>query len=219
MTSIIYKITNDINEKVYVGKTTLTIEERFKMHCRDCYKRSEEKRPLYAAMRKYGKEHFKIEKIEECDSNLSSEREQYWIGFYKGFEEGYNATLGGDGKILYDYNFIEELLREGKTAAQISEQIGCCKDIVYKVAKNNNLSLKRDNELKKQMKASQVKVAQYELTGEFIQLFDSYSSAAKWLYENGKIKKITGGVRSHIGEVCNGTRKSAYKYKWQKWEE
>ena len=181
MTSIIYKITNDINEKVYVGKTTLTIEERFKMHCRDCEKREEEKRPLYAAMRKYGKEHFKIEKIEECDSDLSSEREQYWIGFYKSFKDGYNATLGGDGKILYDYNLIEELLREGKTAVQISEIVGCCKDIVYKVAKNNNLSLKKDNELKKRMKASKVKVAQYELTGEFIQFFDSYSSAAKWL--------------------------------------
>lgn len=75
MKSIIYKITNDINDKVYIGKTTLSIEERFKEHCLDSKRNVKEKRPLYSAMRKYGQEHFKIELIEECDVSLSSERE------------------------------------------------------------------------------------------------------------------------------------------------
>lgn len=121
MKSIIYKITNDINNKVYVGKTTLSIEERFKEHCSDSKKESKEKRPLYSAMRKYGQEHFKIELIEECETIVSSEREQYWIGYYKGYEEGYNATRGGDGIILYDYSKIEKLLKEGKSVKEISE--------------------------------------------------------------------------------------------------
>lgn len=170
-------------------------------------------------MRKYGQEHFKIELIEECETIISSEREQYWIGYYKGYEEGYNATRGGDGIILYDYSKIEKLLKEGKSVKEISEQIGCCKDVVYKVAKNCDFLLISTNSEKEKMLASRIKVAQYTLQDEFIQVFDSYSSAAKWLLENGKIKVINSGVRSHIGEVCNGTRKSAYKYKWKKWEE
>ena len=59
--SYIYKITNDINNKVYVGKTNLTIEKRFREHCTDSKKFTIEKRPLYNAMNKYGIEHFHIE--------------------------------------------------------------------------------------------------------------------------------------------------------------
>lgn len=34
----IYQIVNDVNEKVYVGKTELTIEQRWKQHLRDSKK-------------------------------------------------------------------------------------------------------------------------------------------------------------------------------------
>ena len=56
----IYRIINDINSKVYVGKTENPIEKRFKEHCVDAFRDRNEKRPLYAAMRKYGIEHFHI---------------------------------------------------------------------------------------------------------------------------------------------------------------
>ena len=56
----IYKITNDINNKIYIGKTLHAIEHRFKEHCKDSKKRQNEKRPLYSAMNKYGIEHFHI---------------------------------------------------------------------------------------------------------------------------------------------------------------
>lgn len=75
MVSKIYKITNDINNKIYVGKTSNTLEQRFKEHCVDCQKREEEKRPLYSAMKKYGIEHFKISLIEECSIEEEDERE------------------------------------------------------------------------------------------------------------------------------------------------
>ena len=56
----IYKITNDINGKIYIGKTYNSIEKRFKEHCKDRLKRKCEQRPLYSAMNKYGIEHFYI---------------------------------------------------------------------------------------------------------------------------------------------------------------
>ena len=60
--SFIYKITNQINGKSYIGKTNLpSIQERFKEHISDSKRARMEKRPLYSAMNKYGIENFKIE--------------------------------------------------------------------------------------------------------------------------------------------------------------
>lgn len=46
----IYKIVNDINQHIYIGKTYRTIEERWKEHCKDCYRPEFRERPLYRAM-------------------------------------------------------------------------------------------------------------------------------------------------------------------------
>lgn len=98
----IYKVTNDVNGKMYVGKTEdYPPENRWKEHLKD-YKRPRcEKRPFYDAIKRYGPEHFHFEVIEETEDVC--EREIYWIDklrTYVGFEDcnGYNGTLGGDGK-------------------------------------------------------------------------------------------------------------------------
>ncbi|WP_300924631.1 hypothetical protein [uncultured Clostridium sp.] len=55
-------------------------------------------------MNKFGKENFKIECIESDINNkeLLSEREKYWIEFYKSYDQsiGYNLTKGGEGGAL-----------------------------------------------------------------------------------------------------------------------
>lgn len=73
--SYIYKIINDKNEKLYIGKTNKNIQKRFKEHCETRFR--EPDRPLYRAMNKYGIEHFSIEKIEECNYNVVDDREKY----------------------------------------------------------------------------------------------------------------------------------------------
>ena len=57
----IYKITNNINGKIYIGMTYRTVQERWKEHQNDCNRRQAENRPLYRAMNKYGIENFSIE--------------------------------------------------------------------------------------------------------------------------------------------------------------
>lgn len=119
--AFIYVITNDINGKQYVGKTNLSIEERFKEHCKGRKRRRCEKRPLYSAMNKYGIEHFYIEQLEECSAEDSAKREEYWIAKLGTYGSGgYNATRGGDSKKYYDYKKIVdkflELKSEKKTA-------------------------------------------------------------------------------------------------------
>ena len=66
--AFIYKITTDINQKVYIGKTEQTVEKRFKEHCQDYKRKRCEKRPLYSAMKKYGIEHFHVELVEETNN-------------------------------------------------------------------------------------------------------------------------------------------------------
>ncbi len=59
---IIYKITNIINGKIYIGQTTATLESRFYSHCQ--FNRNKDNSVIFKAIKKYGKENFKIEKID-----------------------------------------------------------------------------------------------------------------------------------------------------------
>jgi group I intron endonuclease len=93
---IIYKITNLINNKVYIGQTTQLIDIRWKQHCQLNRKRS--CHLIQNAIKKYGQNNFNIEQIDTC---LSKEelniQEKYWILKYQSFgPKGYNLTTGGD---------------------------------------------------------------------------------------------------------------------------
>jgi group I intron endonuclease len=98
----IYKITNLVNGKIYIGQTKLTIEERFQQHkynANSSYKKSR----LYSAMKKYGVDNFSVKLIDEAGTQEeSNEKEIDWINFYKSNiykhpNVGYNMTDGGGG--------------------------------------------------------------------------------------------------------------------------
>lgn len=98
----IYKITNLINQKVYIGQS-VDIEKRWKTHKTHSldYYGEDFNCVFYKAIRKYGLENFSFEVIEECSKEELDEKEKYWIKFYNsflGFENcnGYNMTLGGN---------------------------------------------------------------------------------------------------------------------------
>ena len=98
----IYKITNLITNRCYIGKTNNS-DRRWKDHQRlamfDGHK--EYDKALYQSMRKYGIENFVFEIIEELeDYSQSGEREKYWIAYYDSYNNGYNESLGGDGGSL-----------------------------------------------------------------------------------------------------------------------
>lgn len=96
---IIYKITNQINNKVYIGQTTLTIEKRFKTHLKDAYRTDRPTRYFHRALKKYGKENFTIEQIDIAFNKKElSQKEIYWIHFYQANNRhfGYNLSTGGE---------------------------------------------------------------------------------------------------------------------------
>lgn len=105
----IYKITNQENGKMYVGKTERTPKERFQEHIKKA--KLHTNRYLYDAMNHYGYENFVIETLEECEINQLNEREIYWISFLNTLTpNGYNMTNGGDGGNTWDKNNNKELI-------------------------------------------------------------------------------------------------------------
>lgn len=208
MYGYIYVIENDINDKKYIGKTTLTIEERFKEHLLDSSRRKKEHRPLYSAMNKYGIEHFSIRQIEKVDVKQLDKREQYWINFYDCYKNGYNATLGGEGTIKYDYDKIISLYNQGFSQKEIAKQVGCCVDIVSKVLKMSHIDTKQNG---------------YNFLGNKLALysdniykeFNTQGQAAKWLIENGYAKGNLENVRGNIGRALKGIYKTSYGFKFK----
>ena len=212
--SYIYKITNNINNKSYIGKTNLTIKERFQQHCNDRLRDECSSRPLYSAMNKYGIKNFQIEEIEECEPNKASEREIYWINYYDTYRSGYNATLGGDGKNLFDYKAIASRLKEHPVSSDVAKEFNCSLDTIRTVARNYNIELK--NKSKEKFIQRRKKVCQYDKDGmKFIQSFESVQLAAEWISNNTEATSPIRGIRSHIADVANHKRKTAYGYKWE----
>ena len=138
----IYKITNIINGKCYIGKSESNIEKRLNEH--KVGRHSNEH--LQRAIQKYGIENFTFEVLEECSKELCGERERFWISKYKSYDSqyGYNKTYGDEYR--YGVQFNEE------TRIKLSQSMTGRKDSEY--TKN----LKRLGRLgKKQSEESKLK--------------------------------------------------------------
>lgn len=96
MSHYVYKITNIINNKIYIGCTSLNIRKRFKQHI----SASEKGRPykICRAIRKHGIKNFQIKKIKTCSTSKEMfSLEKIFIKKYDSLNNGYNMTLGGEG--------------------------------------------------------------------------------------------------------------------------
>lgn len=98
---IIYKITNNINNKCYIGQTISTILKRWAQHTSNARRHANKCVILENAMRKYGEDNFSIEQIASCNQILLNEYEIKFISYYKSnkIEFGYNICDGGGGSI------------------------------------------------------------------------------------------------------------------------
>lgn len=209
----IYQIINDINDKVYVGKTEDTIEKRFKQHCNDAFTRGKEQRPLYAAMRKYGTQHFHIELIEETDS--PSEREIYWIAEKDSYYNGYNATLGGEGsKRVNDEEIIFYYQKLGNQKA-VAAELGICVDTIRKVLNSHHI------EIDKYPTQIGSPIWAYTQKGEVVKQFLSYGDAARWLISNKHTTmEAVDKVSYNLGRaVDQKKRKTAFGFMWYSQEQ
>lgn len=103
----IYKITNLINNKVYIGQS-INIQERWKAHRHRPFNSNsvDYDSLLYRAIRKYGLANFRFEVLEECERESLNNREIFYIQKYKSSNPdfGYNISNGGAGISATDFN-------------------------------------------------------------------------------------------------------------------
>ena len=118
----IYKITNIQNNKVYIGQTIRPIKDRFHRHINDAMNNILDTH-FARAIRKYGKDNFIIEQIDEAETQDElNKKEQYWIQYYNSVKDGYNETdaitkCGGNtyySKTEEEMEVIKEKIRQTK---------------------------------------------------------------------------------------------------------
>ena len=189
MTGFIYKITNKVNGKSYIGQTRKSVEFRWRQHknSRDCY-------DLHKAIREYGESNFEVTTLKECDYSELDKWEIYYISQYNTFKDGYNMTKGGssynpnrrysNGYIIVDnkYDEIVSLYKSGFSATKIASIYEVDRHVICNILKqlgfkinNNKISINKE-ELKEL-------VEKYETGYSLKQLAKEYDCSSTGLKE------------------------------------
>ena len=219
---IIYKLTNKVNGKSYVGQT-LHEKHRLNTHKRaGIIKKTYRVLVVDFAIAKYGVDNFEYTVLEkDIPQDKLNEREIFWIDYYDTFNNGYNLTKGGqssgellkkkvsmydfDGNYIRTFDSIEEAAEFSNTHK--SKICNCCKynrkaaggyQWRYADDKSKVLPYKRTNTLTKA-------VEQYSLDGNYLATYKSMAEAARLL--NKSVTGISGCVRER--------QKTAYGYIWK----
>jgi group I intron endonuclease len=218
----VYKITNTINNKIYIGSSK-DLDIRKSEHFTDLKFNRHVNKHLQASYNKYGRENFTHEVIEYCDVNLLIEKEQYYLDTlnpdYNILKKAY-SPLGVKRTEEFKLHlsnlmtgrkrpsFSEEwkknmgIVRKGKPKSEEWKK----KVSVWMKGKQNCLGRILSEETRNKIGAGNSKpIIQYSLQGEFIKEWKSITDAI-----------LTLNIKSnHIGACCNGKRKKSFGFKWK----
>ena len=161
VTNVIYKITNLVNGKIYIGQTSISLRKRLLKHLSDAKPNTKvRKHYLQRAILKHGPSNFVVEILETCDKNSLDEREIYWINHYNSIDSqlGYNCTHGGQGN--------RSILVSEDTRKLISESNkNKWKDPEYRKLQETNRAISIENR--------KIKIVQLDLSYNYIKTWNS----------------------------------------------
>lgn len=196
--NVIYKITNLINGKVYIGQTSISLRKRLLKHVYDAntdIKRR--KHYLHRALSKYGFDNFTVEILETCDKEELDAREIYWISHFNSTDPqlGYNCTKGG----------------QGNRAINISEETRKLISDKNKTKWNDPTYRERQKQSRKESYARKCKpIVQLDLSYRLIKTWDSktevanqFSSNIFQLKGNRKVMEIGMYLFMHVDDYNN----------------
>ena len=198
----VYKCVNVFNEKVYIGITIESLEERKRKHISDTL-RNKDKCHFHRALRKYGLDAFEWSVIETISSNSKENLlfclknlEIKYVKLYDSYNSGYNSTPGGDNS------------RTIIKCCSGKQKFSKLKDGTKIICKNHGeIPTSEEFEFVKSFSYSQCsEVFAYTESSKLIQKFDSIKEAA--LYFNID--------RQHISDCLRGKRKFAGIYNGNK---
>lgn len=206
---IIYKLTNKINNKVYIGQTVRTLEERIAEHKRKRLSL------ISKAIKKYGIENFEIEIIDSADTmELLNEKEVDWINKFKCVVPyGYNQCEGGGNtKGFHHRDDSKKKMSESKSILYIGEGNPFYgkthSDEVKKRFSEQRKGRKLTDEWKRKISESNTHKKKV-INLDTLEVFDTVRKAA----EKYNLKD------THISRVCKGKRKRTGGFRWMHYDE
>lgn len=227
---LVYKITNNINGKSYIGITSRTLTIRWHQHIYDA---TNEYRDAYdgkfqRAIRKYGAENFTVEVLEDniTDRKVLEQKEIEYIALYNTYYNGYNSTFGGEmpnlenaRKPVCKLSPNGELLERYESIAKAAEENNLhASNISVVCSGSNNTSggfvwcFEEDLESKLgktvTLPVGKTKIIQYDKNGNYVRCFDSIREA----------EQVTKISSADISRVVNGKRNHAGNYVWRKFD-
>lgn len=193
MRGFIYKITNTINGKFYIGQTIQNVKERFYQHCATKCSKAVSNMAIHRAIKKYGKSNFTVEVIEEIDSANLNDRERYWIKYYNSYNNGYNSTKGGqDGIKLFKNLDTESIVREyksGKSLREIGRLFNVDKQTIKDLLVRNNINLRTTKTYKLSQKDREDIIKDLSLG------LSRKEIISKWNISKGYLSQLINGYR------------------------
>lgn len=143
----IYKITNLINGKVYIGQSS-NIERRFREH-----KSNSTSEHLRASIQLYGIDNFDFSILEITDIEDLDDRERYWIQYYSSNdpEHGYNSTDDGESRRGWHHSkySIQKMSESSKRLAQQPDYVSPTQDtkVIHKGDKTSRCHISQLDEM------------------------------------------------------------------------
>lgn len=194
----IYKITNTINGKSYIGQTT-NLQKRQYQH-----KNGYSTKIMEKAFIKYGVENFDFEELIRVSSRdlnhlrvMLNTLEKFYIKKYNTYKKGYNATIGGEG--TNGYKMSPEALENNRKA-----HLGC--KLTKEQKKKIGDALRGRTREPEMIARGAIKrrkpVLQYSIDGEFIKEYEGISF-------------IENHDGASISMCCSGKLNQAYGYIWR----
>lgn len=229
MNSGVYKITNLITNKSYIG-VSKHIEQRWKEH-----KTGRGSKKLYEDFLLYGLKNFSFEILELCDENIMYEKEPIWIEYYNSYYDGYNENPGGGygniaainktKKTIYCYDLEGNFIKKYDSLSDAERETNISNSNISRAAKNQGRTeqyqwsyeyienfppYKRKCYIGQKYNGENLKrVNQYDKNGKYIATYFSITEAAKQ----------TGANATCIGEICKekgkGKRKTSGGFIWR----
>lgn len=211
---IIYKATNKVNGKVYIGQTIRTLNIRWKGHISEA--KSRENCPFHCAINKYGAENFFVEKLCDCYTQEElNKKEVYYTDFYQAWIEqnGYVCKAGkgrgttsestkekiskaGKGRIFSDKHKLNlSLAQTGKKNHRYGKPIS---SILKEKLRATHIGQKLSKEHREKFITARIK--EYDVVspqGEVIHVINMNEFCRENKLSNGAMSNVISGKRKH----------------------
>jgi group I intron endonuclease len=227
----IYKITNLLDSKIYVGQS-VNVEKRWKYHLSRLKGKTHPNPHLQSSWNKYGEKSFRMELIEECNKEKLCIRENFWCRTFQSYDrkKGYNLTITSDSK---KYTLTEEgrkKIGDAHRGKKLSEETKQLISIRHMGKKLSDLTKKRMSKPKGEWTQERKKNHSKIRKGKGPTLTEKWLEAklkpVLYISPLGKetpynsVKEAsdsTGILSTHIVACCKGRLKSIYKshFKYQ----